>query len=80
MDSEDKNTTTSTTDAPPAPAAPTRAFKGRYNSCNDPNTAPARIYIGNLSEKAAEEDLRTKFSKYGQIVGKKAIKVETMTK
>lgn len=35
----------------------------------DPNTAPARIYIGNVPEGATKADLEAKFSKYGQING-----------
>lgn len=72
MESGDKNTAANTSDAPPAKAIPTKLpFKGRYNSLNDPNTAPARIYVGNLSETVNEEHLRNKFEPYGQIVGKK---------
>ncbi|XP_063700585.1 uncharacterized protein LOC134830902 [Culicoides brevitarsis] len=52
----------------PAPSSgPAKPFKGRYNILNDPNTAPARIYVGNLSETIDEGTLRTRFGTYGQI-------------
>lgn len=49
-------------------AAKLKARKNVY--MRDPNTAPARVYIGNIAEGVTEEDLEEKFSPYGQISGK----------
>lgn len=49
-------------------AAKLKARKNVY--MRDPNTAPARIYIGNIAEGVTEGDIEDKFSPYGQISGK----------
>lgn len=43
--------------------------KENLHHLKDPNTAPARIYIGNVPEAATKEDIEAKFTKYGQING-----------
>lgn len=71
MESNEASQDTTTSELPTkAPAGATkRPHKFKYNVMRDPNTAPARIYIGNVSESVTEEDLKNKFSKYGQIIG-----------
>uniref|UniRef100_A0A336MH24 CSON015208 protein n=1 Tax=Culicoides sonorensis TaxID=179676 RepID=A0A336MH24_CULSO len=65
----EKNENQNQTPAAPSISSNRPPNKGRYNILRDPNTAPARIYIGNVSEQTTEEDLKNKFGKYGQIVG-----------
>lgn len=43
--------------------------KENLQHLKDPNTAPARIYIGNVPENCTKQDLEEKFAKYGQING-----------
>lgn len=62
-------TTATTTTSPAVSQSPRFPPRESLHHLRDPNTAPARIYIGNIPEAATKADIEAKFSKYGQING-----------
>lgn len=50
--------------------------KENLQHLKDPNTAPSRIYIGNVPEHATKADIEAKFSKYGQINGNEFMQID----